>query len=678
MNIIYKLFILIGFCCSVEMKATPIFEINQDSYNRSLSNYLYYYEDKDHSSEINQFLSEGNIQVFSSIKDEVPNFGYSSSIFWFKLKLKREKDLDKKLYFSIQNSNIDKLEIYEVFLNESNKNEIRLTSLGDQYPISSRIFFNREFIFAPEINEVKYQEIYFKIETTSSMIFPLYLIDEESLSKDILNREIIHGIYYGVVLAIFLYNLIVFISIKDLTFFYYILYILGFGFLQAVEHGHAFLYLWPESPNWQRIAFPFFMGITISFGSLFSKSFLKTSIYSNNLDKFLIFLFFIGILLLFFGFLLGNLIINFLAIFLAVLTVIAIFITAFHVYRKNFEPSKYFLIAWIFFLIGSIVSLFRHLGIANAPLYSSYSLEFASIFQIIILSYALTAKVNIIKRENQEAISRTVLYQEQANAELEQKVKERTIELNKYLSSIEKDLKMARNIQMNILPKNIDKIVNFNVVTYYQPLDEVGGDFYDIYQMSSTKLRILIADTTGHGVQASMVTMTIKSEYDSLKVFLSDPGELIDELQKRFLEIYKNMKIYFSAFIIDIDLNEEMISYASAGHPNQYLIQKGKIIELIRSGHIIGMLSNKQCTTKRMPYSKKDKIFLFTDGLYEEFNSLNEQFGEEKLIRVIEENKNLGMNGLVDITLEALEHHLKNIRKQDDITIIGIEEKIKE
>jgi serine phosphatase RsbU (regulator of sigma subunit) len=316
------------------------------------------------------------------------------------------------------------------------------------------------------------------------------------------------------------------------------------------------------------------------------------------------------------------------------------------------------------------------LGLFNFPFYSAYSLEFASIFQIIILSYALTAKINIIKRENQEAISRTVIYQEQANAELEQKVKDRTIELNKYLLSIEKDLKMARNIQMNILPKNLDKIVNFDVTTFYQPLDEVGGDFFDVYQMSNNKLRILIADATGHGIQASMVTMTIKSEYDSLKVFLSDPGELIDELQKRFVEIYKNMKIYFSAFIIDIDLDEEMISYASAGHPNQYLIQDGKIIELIRSGHIIGMLSNKQCTTKKLPYTKKDKILLFTDGLYEEFNILNEQFGEEKLINLIEENINLGMNELVDKSLEALNIHLNNNSKQDDITIIGIEEKI--
>ena len=88
------------------------------------------------------------------------------------------------------------------------------------------------------------------------------------------------------------------------------------------------------------------------------------------------------------------------------------------------------------------------------------------------------------------------------------------------------------------------------------------------------------------------------------------------------------------------------------------------------------MLSNKQCTTKKLPYTKKDKILLFTDGLYEEFNILNEQFGEEKLINLIEENINLGMNELVDKSLEALNIHLNNNSKQDDITIIGIEEKI--
>ena len=672
-----KVFIfLLSFLFTTHVFSSPVFEINKNIYNLSLGNYIEYLEDKEGKLDIDTLTSKNEEFVFSIIKNDIPNFGYTSSIFWFKLSLNKPNELERKVYLNIQNSNIDKVEIFEVYKNESKNNNIKKTKLGDQFPISNRIFFNREFIFIPEINEIISEEIYFRIETSSSMIFPLFILDEESLSKDILNREIVHGIYYGVVLAIFLYNLIVFISIKDLTFFYYILYILGFGFLQAVEHGHAFLYLWPEYPDWQRTAFPFFMGITISFGSLFTKSFLKTSLFSQKFNKYLLFLCYLGFLLLILGFIFRDIIINFISITLAVVTVISIFITAINVYRKNFEPSKYFLIAWIFFLIGSIVSLFRLLGLFNFPFYSAYSLEFASIFQIIILSYALTAKINIIKRENQEAISRTVIYQEQANAELEQKVKDRTIELNKYLLSIEKDLKMARNIQMNILPKNLDKIVNFYVTTFYQPLDEVGGDFFDVYQMNNNKLRILITDATGHGIQASMVTMTIKSEYDSLKVFLSDPGELIDELQKRFVEIYKNMKIYFSAFIIDIDLNEEMISYASAGHPNQYLIQDGKIIELNRSGHIIGMLSNKQCTTKKLPYTRKDKILLFTDGLYEEFNILNEQFGEEKLIKLIEENINLGINELVDKSLEALNIHLNNNSKQDDITIIGIEEKI--
>ena len=193
--------------------------------------------------------------------------------------------------------------------------------------------------------------------------------------------------------------------------------------------------------------------------------------------------------------------------------------------------------------------------------------------------------------------------------------------------------------------------------------------------MSDTKIRILIADATGHGVQAAMVTMTIKSEYDSLKVFLSDPGELIDELQRRFVEIYKNMKIYFSAFIADIDLETQELSYASAGHPNQYLIQDEKVIELIRSGHIIGMLSSKQCITNRHKFNKGNKLFLFTDGLYEEFNSQNEQFGDEKLKKLIEDNYDLDMKNLTEKILNELINHLSGKLKQDDITIITLEDK---
>jgi len=655
---------------------SPILEITNKTYNDVVGENLEYYIDKENILKIDDIISNKERISFHNNNLEIPNFGYTASTIWFKINIRKNENLDKKIYLNIQNSNIDNIEIYEILNSEYSRPNIKKTILGDHLAVKDKEFLTREFLFLPQINFISQEEIYFKINSTSSVIFPLFLVDEITLNKDIALKEVLHGIYFGVVIAIFLYNLFVFSSTRDITFFYFILYIFGFGMLQSIEHGYSYIYLWPENPGFQQKAFPFFMGITISFASLFSKSYLKTSIYSPILNNILLALCYLGLILIVCNFLIDDYKVNLLSIFLAVISLCVIFVSAIIIYKKYFEPSRYFLIAWVLFLLGSCISLMRLLAIVDLPLYSAYALEIASIFQIITLSYALTAKVNIIKRENQEAIKRTVFFQEQANAELEQKVKDRTIEVNKYLNSIEKDLKMARNIQMNILPKNVEKISNFKIATYYRPLDEVGGDFYDVYQMSGTKIRILITDATGHGVQAAMVTMTIKSEYDSLKVFLSDPGELIDELQRRFVEIYKNMKIYFSAFIADIDLESEELSYASAGHPNQYLIQDGKVIELIRSGHIIGMLSSKQCYTNRYKFNKGDKLFLFTDGLYEEFNSQNEQFGDEKLKGLIEENYNLDMNNLIEKILNELINHLSGKLKQDDITIITLEDKV--
>jgi serine phosphatase RsbU (regulator of sigma subunit) len=675
MSKFFKIIFFLFLLYDISIFSSPILEIKNKTYNQVVGENLQYFIDKESNLNIDDIVSNKESISFQNNNLDIPNFGYTSSTVWFRINIIKNENLDKKIYLNIQNSNIDNIEIYELLNIKNSKPSIKKTILGDHLIVKDKEYFNREFLFLPQINQINQEEIYFKINSTSSVIFPLYIIDEITLNKDIAVKEVLHGIYYGVVIAIFLYNLFVFSSTKDITFFYFILYIFGFGMLQSIEHGHSYIYLWPENPEFQQKAFPFFMGITISFASLFSKSYLKTSIYSPILNNILLTFSYLGLVLIVSGFLIEDYKVNLLSIFLAVISLCVIFISAIIIYKKYFEPSRYFLIAWVLFLIGSSISLMRLLALVDLPLYSAYALELASIFQIITLSYALTAKVNIIKRESQEAIKRTVFFQEQANAELEQKVKDRTIEVNKYLSSIEKDLKMARNIQMNILPKNVEKISNFKIATYYRPLDEVGGDFYDVYQMSDTKIRILIADATGHGIQAAMVTMTIKSEYDSLKVFLSDPGELIDELQRRFVEIYKNMKIYFSAFIADIDLETQELSYASAGHPNQYLIQEGKVIELIRSGHIIGMLGSKQCTTNRHKFNKGDKLFLFTDGLYEEFNSQNEQFGDEKLKKLIEDNNELDMNNLIEKILNELINHLSGKLKQDDITIITLEDK---
>ncbi|MCB1179278.1 MAG: serine/threonine-protein phosphatase [Leptospiraceae bacterium] len=290
-----------------------------------------------------------------------------------------------------------------------------------------------------------------------------------------------------------------------------------------------------------------------------------------------------------------------------------------------------------------------------------------------MLAVSLSDKANVVKRESQEATIRTLKYQETAKHDLEKKVQERTEELNKYVNTLKKDLQMANSIQLNIIPKEFLFLNSFNVYSKYIPLDKVGGDFYDIFEFNQNKIRLFIADATGHGVQAALVTMSIKSEYDSLKSIILQPSELLEELNLRFKDIYKNIKVYFSAVVLDLDLLNNKLTYSSAGHPDQFLIREKEIIPLRRTNRIMGLSIASDFVDKEIDFYKEDKIILFTDGIFEQFNDSREQYGDVRLKEKVLANLNSSVQTIVSEILQDLEEFVGEKEKQDDITIIGVE-----
>ena len=634
---------------------------------------LYFLSDQTNSLTIEDIQTDSFNERFVPYGDESPVLGFSSFTYWFKFRIKKTHNNPNQYYIVIRNHSLDKIAFYQyLYLNDSSLS-LRHTIAGDNYSSNIKKVKFREYIFEPDLSGDGISTVYFKIESTASLFIPIYIYQKEYFESLVFREELIYGIFYGTLITLFLYNLAIFLYSKEVTYFYYIGYILSYLLMEASSLGHTYLYLWPEKQGWENASVPFFVGLTIFFSTLFSKSFLKLSIYSPFFNRIFILFSIFGLLVSVIVFFFPMMLINIIITLLSLIVLSLILFSGIYIYNKKFKPAGIFIFAWVCFTIGSIFTILRLFGLMEYSILSVYGIQFGSFIEMILLSIALTKKIDIIKDENQEAIKRTIIFQEQANAELEKKVKERTAELNKSLISIEKDLTMARNIQINILPKNLDSILHFNIKSLYIPLDKVGGDFYDVCLLTPRKLRILIADATGHGVQASMITMSIKSDYESLKMFILDPGELIDELQKRFLEIYRKMNTYFTAFIVDIDLDENKIIYASAGHPSQYLIRKNTLIELNRTGHILGLVSNKTWISKSLPFEKNDKLFLFTDGLYEEFNHDYEQFGDDRLKTLLQDHINSSIDELIDTSLLNLNIHLGEKKKQDDITIVAVE-----
>lgn len=232
------------------------------------------------------------------------------------------------------------------------------------------------------------------------------------------------------------------------------------------------------------------------------------------------------------------------------------------------------------------------------------------------------------------------------------------------------DLELAKKIQESILPGAV-AINGITLCARFIPMAVVGGDIYDITEIRPGYVRIFLADATGHGVQAALITMIIKSVYEMVKFQAPTPAVLLDEMNGIFTRLYRSIGTYFTCIVVDIDLHDGTLHYASAGHPVQYLIgDDGDFVALEHTGRLIGLTGDHPYRMQSHPLPRKGKLLLFTDGLYEEYNSSMEEYGEKRLRALLEENRGLGIEEIVGRAHEEIMGFIGGQDLHDDITII--------
>ncbi len=250
-----------------------------------------------------------------------------------------------------------------------------------------------------------------------------------------------------------------------------------------------------------------------------------------------------------------------------------------------------------------------------------------------------------------------------------------TNQLEHNLNIIQSDLSTARKIQSNILSKDDKTIGDLEITIRYLPLAEVGGDFFDIMELKPGLIRILLADATGHGVQAALITMAIKTIYESLKRGIYSVNELLYYLNNEFLHSFQNLNQFFTCIVIDVDTNKNKIRYSSAGHLPQFLVNGSVITKLEKTGRMVGVTAKAPYTSKEFEFNPDSGLFLFTDGLIEEWNADKEEFGELRLEELIQNAGKISIGKYVDTVLQALRDFMGTIPAQDDISVIAIHRK---
>jgi sigma-B regulation protein RsbU (phosphoserine phosphatase) len=242
------------------------------------------------------------------------------------------------------------------------------------------------------------------------------------------------------------------------------------------------------------------------------------------------------------------------------------------------------------------------------------------------------------------------------------------------LRRFNRDAGVARQIQSSIIPADGVYWDTIRLSSEYLPAEVLSGDFFDIVQVSDTKTMVYIADVSGHGIQASLLTMFIRENVRS-NLYLAEEGleKVLSAILEKFIALDIDAMFYLTLLLCCYDKEKGIMSISNAGHNCFPFISRkgGEVEEIAVKGMPITKISDpKTYVEEAIQVSSGDRLILYTDGIVEEYSKiLKTSFGSEGMKALLEENRHLPGKALTErIVAEANKYPL--ISAKDDRTIV--------
>jgi len=237
--------------------------------------------------------------------------------------------------------------------------------------------------------------------------------------------------------------------------------------------------------------------------------------------------------------------------------------------------------------------------------------------------------------------------------------------------AIEKEMELASEMQAMLFPDKLPNNDEIEVGAKYLPHHMVGGDYYDFIQLNRDEVAFCIADVSGKGVSAALIMSNFQASLRSLIKRTSSLTELVTELNANILASAKREK-FITAFIGKYNCYTRNLQFINAGHNPPLLLIGHQFKELFEGSTILGMFDRLPSITEKNIYVPEESTLLcYTDGVTEQTNSENEEFGIDLLKKVILSNKEDDINTTIDKIIKSLSDFKSKEDFTDDIALLG-------
>lgn len=665
---------------------------------------LDFYEDKSCRLTIDDVNSEKFAENFRENKVQLPRNFNTNSAYWVRFVIKNNSERNKSWLFEYFDSSIQQI----LFFAPDGKNGFNEYAAGSHLPFSSKYIFHKNFIF-PISPILGVEQTYYARIKSSHLVFMLGVVRSyERFTSYALSEYYFLGLYYGIILAMAIYNLLLFVTVKDKTYLFYVLYVLSSGFLCSVMDGTGFHFLWPTFPYFNQNAFSLALFLMSVWALMYTQGFVSlkkaTKFHFNILE--------ICIIVRMLVFIAAQTCFPILReiVFVDIIVLFVCYLSGIVSYRNGNRSTKYFVMGFTLLFLGFIISNLTVNSIFGLSLpnniYTVYSFNLGIVLEMILLSYALAHRIKTLMLENNESQMQLITelkekdeFRDVLNKELESKVKARTIELSNKSNLLEEknqelvrlydevkdNIKVAKWIQESILPtqEEINQYLSENFVLY-MPKDVVSGDFYWFEEKGDRKY-LAAVDCTGHGVAGAFMSII---GYDMLNEILRNPkndainaAQILDKLNLGVISTLKQKskdsksRDGMDINLCIIDTKNRKVNFAGAVN-YLYIIRNKELIKLVADSFSIGIPKSGSImpfTNHEFDLLPGDMVIQYSDGyadqlggadgykkfLYPKFRDLLIQISDKSVV----EQHQIMKNVIID--------WIGPWEQTDDILVIG-------